>query len=119
MTGTIEIEIHGVKRALVFNNFARMEIARHMDVDPIKILDSIQELNNRSPLLLIKIIVYAGHCGDCYRRQNVTDLTMDDIGDWVSEADDDTMFAIYKAFMEAEGIGLPEDSIKKKTETSQ
>lgn len=117
MTGIIEVEIHGVKRPLMFNNFATVELSKHLDVDPLRILESVQELNNRNHLLMIKLFVYAGHCGDCYRRQNTTDLTMDEIGDWVATASDDDLYAIYKCFMDAAGLNLPEDEIKKKPKT--
>lgn len=114
MNGIVEIEILGKKRALVFNNYARVEIAKHVDVDPLNILDSVQELNERNHLLLLKVLVYAAHCGDCYRRQNVTDLGMDDIGEWLADASEDDLYSVFRAFLDAEGFDLPPDDLKKK-----
>lgn len=117
MNGIVEVEIFGKKRALVFNNYARVEIAKHVDVDPLNILDAVQELNERNHLLLLKVLVYAAHCGDCYRRQNVTDLSMEDIGEWLAEASETDLYNVFKAFLDAEGFNLPPDDLKKKPAT--
>lgn len=114
MNGIIEVTIKGKKRALVFNNYARVEIAKVLDTDPLRILDSIQELNNRNHLLLLKTLVYAGHCGDCYRRKDTTDLSKEEVGEWIGEADDNALHSVFATFLEAEGFGLPEDKGKKK-----
>lgn len=114
MTGIIEVEILGVKRPLVFNNYARVELSKHFSIDPVEVLDSIQELNNRNHLLLLKLLVWAGHCGDCYRRKDATDLTYEEIGDWLGDAPEDVLYGVFTTFLEAEGLGLPDDSIKKK-----
>lgn len=117
MTGIIEVEILGAKRPLVFNNYARVELGKHFDVDPVNILASVQELNDRNHLLLIKRLVYAGHCGDCYRRQDVTDLTVEQIGEWLGDASDEVLYNVFRTFIESEGFDLPDDSIKKKAPT--
>lgn len=121
MNRIIEVEIKGVKRALVFNNYARLEIARVLNLDPLHILDAIEEMSSRNNLLLLKTLVYAGHCGDCYRRQDTTDLSREEIGEWIGEADEDSLYAVFTAFMESEGLGLPatkEESKKKATKRS-
>lgn len=117
MNGIVEVEIFGKKRALVFNNYARVEIAKHVDTDPLNILDAVQEMNERNHLLLLKVLVYAAHCGDCYRRQNVTDLSMEDIGEWLAEASEADLYDVFKAFLDAEGFNLPPDDLKKKKAT--
>lgn len=115
----VEVEIKGKKRALIFNNYARVEIARVLNMDPLHILDSIEELSNRNYLLLLKTLVYAGHCGDCYRRQDTTDLTREDIGEWIGDAHDDILFEVYRAFLDAEGFNLPKDDKKKVTKATK
>lgn len=116
MTGIIEVEILGVKRPLVFNNYARVELSKHFSIDPVDVLSEVQRINNENHLLLLKILVWAGHCGDCYRRQDVTDLTREQIGEWLGDASEDVLYEIFQTFLEAEGYGLSDDDVKKKTE---
>lgn len=127
MTKQIELEILGERRLLVFNNYARVEISKHIrtDIDedlpePVAFLKAIQRINDENNLLLLKVLVYAGHCGDCYRRQNKTDITMEQIGEWIGDASNNDMYSVFRTFMDAEGMGLPpdtlpEDGSKKKT----
>ena len=119
MTGIIEVEILGVKRPLVFNNYARVELSKHFSIDPVEVLDSIQKVNEENHLLLLKLLVWAGHCGDCYRRQDTTELTYEDIGNWLGDASEDVLYGIFKTFLDAEGLGLPDDGIKKKQATTK
>lgn len=122
MNRIIEIDIKGERRALVFNNYARLEIARVLNLDPLHILDAIERMSQRNNLLLLKTLVYAGHCGDCYRRQDTTDLTREEIGEWIGEADEETLYSVFTAFMESEGFGIPaakEDDKKKAKKTPQ
>ena len=121
MTKQIELEILGERRLLVFNNYARVEIAKHIDspADPVTFLQSIERIHNTNSLLLLKILVYAGHCGDCYRRQSVTDLTMDQVGDWIGEANDDALYQVFNTFLEAEGVKLPPDELKDEDDTKK
>src|SRR5690554_5529189 len=107
MTGIIEIEVLGQKRSLRFNNFAKVEISKAISLDATKILDHIQEMAKENHLLLLKLIVWAGHCGDCYRRQDTTDLSKEDIGDWVATASDEVLHGVFSAFLESEGVGIP------------
>lgn len=120
MTKQIELDILGERRILVFNNFARVEIAKHIRTDavedadlpePIAFIKAIERLHEQNSFLLLKTLVYAGHCGDCYRRQNVTDLTLEDIGEWIAEASDAELYQVFNVFLEAEGIGLPPDTL--------
>lgn len=118
MTKQIELEILGERRLLVFNNYARVEIAKHIQTDasedlpePVAFLSAIQRLNDQNSLLLFKVLVYAGHCGDCYRKQNVTDLTMEQIGEWIADATNENLYDVFKVFMDAEGMNLPPDTL--------
>lgn len=115
MTKQIEIEILGQRRLLVFNNYARVEIVKHLQVDkadelqPSMFLDRIKDAYGHNYLLLLKILVYAGHVGDCYRRQNHTDLTMEQIGEFVAETDTMSLFEVFSVFLDSQGINLPPD----------
>lgn len=114
MNGIIEVEILGQKRVLVFNNYARVEISKILGVDPASILDSIQNIINENYLLLIKTLVYAGHVGDCYRRQDTTDLTRDQVAQWIGDAAEEDLYHIFDAFMKAEGFGMDSSETDKK-----
>lgn len=112
MNGHVEVEIGGVKRVLMFNNFAREEVSKQLgidDVNPEILLGAIQKLSEQNHLLLLKILVFAGHCGYCYRVQNHTELTMSDIGAWVADVGNDEMLRVWHVFLQSEGFGLPED----------
>lgn len=127
MTKQIEFEILGERRLLVFNNYARVEIVKHLQVDkgdelqPSAFLDRIKDAYGHNYLLLLKILVYAGHVGDCYRRQNHTDLTMEQVGEFVADADTMSLFDVFNIFLDSQGVNLPPDKTssvgggKKKT----
>lgn len=115
MTKQIELEILGERRLLVFNNYARVEISNNIsiskgDVDrPSEFLNRIKEVYEHNYLLLLKKIIYAGHVGDCYRRQDTTDLTREQIGGWVADADTQTLFDVFNVFLDSQGVNLPTD----------
>lgn len=115
MTKQIELEILGQKRLLVFNNYARVEIANSIsvskgDIDkPSDFLERIKEVYQHNYLLLLKKIIYAGHVGDCYRRQDATDLTKDQIAEWVADADTSILFDAFNVFLDSQGVNLPAD----------
>src|SRR5690606_10850177 len=74
-------------------------------------LERIKEVYQHNYLLLLKKIVYAGHLGECYRRQDKTDLTREQIGEWVAEADTSVLFDVFNAFLDSQGGNLPEDKV--------
>src|SRR5690606_35690435 len=78
---------------------------------PSSFLERVKQVYEHNYLLLLKMIIYAGHLGECYRRQDKTDLTKEQIGEWVADADTSVLFDVFNVFLDSQGVNLPEDKV--------
>lgn len=118
MHGIIKIELGGQERVLRFNNFSREVIANMIlksedgfsaKPDPSEYLKRISELNQKSNLLLLKVLIYGGIVGNDYVTSFNESVTIEEVGEWVADAPEDKLLDVWTAFLESEGFGLKSD----------
>lgn len=117
MTGILDINLGGKIHRLRFNNFSRMEIAKRLVKGdglphPESFIKAVDEMASDNHLLLMKIIIYAGICGESYIKSDKPALTIEEIGEIVATEDAETLFKAWRAFLDAEGINLPVEEKK-------
>lgn len=113
-SGVIFITLGGKQERLWFNNFAAEELRRYLtngeevltNVDLFKRIKERWEANN---LVLLKNIVYAGIAGDSYVRDDVPRYTKEEVGALVATADSETLYSVWRVFLEAQGYNLTPD----------
>lgn len=128
MNGIHHILLNGKKESLRFNNYARAEL-RKFFMKPNEVMLTETQLTNRiikkfreNDVVLIKMIVYAGIVGDSLVSGFESRLTSTQVGEYIGEAAPDEIFAIWRAFLDAQGINLNNEEAtgtqKKKRKTA-
>lgn len=125
MTGLHEIELNGKSERIRFNQYSKAELCKvfmpegRVFLSQPELLEIIMNRQKENSASLLKEIVYAGIVGDSLINNDTPRLTKSEVGEYIGEASDEDLFAIWRIFLEAQGFNLTpekeEESAEKKS----
>lgn len=121
MSGVIEIKLGGKTVTLRFNLWQKDALGSLYGTDPLDALSKIQARAKDSVLLVICDLIYTGMIGNYRVQHKDIDFTIDQIIEWVGEAENVDIAAVYPAWLDSIGIRnlLPGEEASKKKQPSQ
>lgn len=115
MEKEFKVDIGGELRTLEFNNFSSMEIARilfkddPMSSNPYEVMQKLGVIAENNIMLLLKVLVYAGIVGYDYKNKWETNVTQEEVGEWVAVGNLSQLVGIWKIFLEWAGNDIPKE----------
>ncbi len=103
--GITVINIGGEKRTVCFNNHSLIYLGNLLGCNPADIMDKVGEVGDLNPLRLLTFVIYAGLMG--YKESKaeyIHDITMPNVAQWVSDANEDEFLGVWDVFSKAMGI---------------
>ena len=124
MQGVFELEIGGAKRTLRFNNYAHTELSKtlfeagHLVSSPDELLAKLEQLASINVMLLMKALIYAGIIGNDYLIGFKPSVTIQEVGEWMADADEGQLIGVWDTFLSAMGTDVSKafEYLKKATE---
>lgn len=128
MTGIMTLNIGGKNRTLRFNNFSAIELAKiiykgeNANFETEDLLNRIMKLNEKNHFLLVKTLIYAGIIGNDYVVGFDESVTVEQVGEWIAEINEQDIYSVWQTFWTSMGVDLPavkelelaEDSLEEK-----
>jgi hypothetical protein len=113
MTGIMTLNIGGKNRTLRFNNFSAIELAKiiykgeNANFETEDLLNRIMKLNEKNHFLLVKTLIYAGIIGNDYVVGFEESVTVEQVGEWISEISEEDIYSVWQTFWNSMGVDLP------------
>jgi hypothetical protein len=113
MTGIMTLNIGGKNRTLRFNNFSAIELAKiiykgeNANFETEDLLNRIMKLNEKNHFLLVKTLIYAGIIGNDYVVGFEESVTVEQVGEWISEISEEDIYSVWQIFWTSMGVNLP------------
>ena len=113
MTGIMTLNIGGKNRTLRFNNFSAIELAKiiykgeNANFETEDLLNRIMKLNEKNHFLLVKTLIYAGIIGNDYVVGFEESVTVEQVGEWISEISEEDIYSVWQTFWTSMGVDLP------------
>lgn len=101
MNGRIEITLGGKIRTLRFNNYAREQMGRIFQGDPLEAVKMILDKLKDYPTKAMVDLVYAGLVGAYEARETPIDFVRADVAEWVGDADNAELGKVFDTWVDS------------------
>ncbi len=103
--GIFKIELGGKQRILKFNGYALIAMGMVLKCDPINNAEELNKIAQKNPIRAINVVIHSGIMG--YLEENAIydqDCTIQEVAQWVQDANMDDIKPLWDAFTHATGI---------------